>query len=470
MKAVAALKKLFYPEYLVNPSLLLGELPSARVAYKTSVSTAWPAISETFFIALISMLDTVMVGSVGPYAIAAVGLATQPRFLALALILSLNVAVTSICARRRGEGNQEGAVRCLKQSLILCAIISIITSTLALMFSRDLLIFAGAQPDTIEASKEFFDIILMGLPINAITMTISAAQRGVGQTRVSLYINITASAVNLALNYVLIGGNLGFPRLGVRGAAIATVIGMACGTVIGILSIANHNSYLFVFTRDNWRFEREIIASIKKVALGSFGEQVCMRIGFFSYSIIIANLGTVVFAAHQILMSILSLSFSLGEGFGIAATTLVGQNLGSKRQDLSLIYGKVCQRMSFLTCIAMFFVFIFGGTPLVRLFTSEPSILDACRPIYIIMGIIVIAQSSQMIFGGCLRGAGDTRYTAVVSLISIVGLRPLFTLLLAYPLGFGLIGAWLALVFDQYLRLFLTMRRFSSGKWMNIKL
>lgn len=464
------LKRLFAPEYLVKPSLLKGELPTAGDAYKTSFGTAWPSISETFLIALMSMMDTVMVGSVGPDAIASVGLVTQPRFLALALIFSLNVAVASICARRRGENNQEGAIRCLKQSLVLNVILSVVTTFIMLAFSRELLLFAGAQADTIENAKIYFDIILIGMPISAITMTISSAQRGTGNTRISMYINMTMNVVNLLLNYLLIGGEFGFPRLEVKGAAIATLISSVVGLVIALASVSSPDKFLFVFSREGWVFDKQTLSSISFVASGSFAEQIFMRIGFFTYAIIVARLGTLAFAAHQILMNILSLSFSLGEGFGIAATSLVGRNLGAKRPDLSIVYGKICQRISFLTCIIVFFVFIFLGKPMVLIFSTNSTIIEICSPIFIVMGIIVFAQSSQMIFSGCLRGAGDTRYIAAISLVTIVILRPLLAWFLAYQLGFGLLGAWMGLFVDQYLRLFFTMRRFSSGKWTEIEL
>lgn len=463
------LRRLTAPEFLVRPELVCGPLPATKEAYSTAFGTAWASIAETFLIALISIADTVMVGVIGPHAIAAVGLVTQPRFIVLSLILSLNVAVTSICARRKGENDPEGATDCLKQALILSLVISVAVSAIALCFSRELLTFAGAQPDTIGPAMDYFNVLLKGTPANALLLTISAAQRGIGQTRVSMIINMASNATNLVFNYLLIGGNLGFPRMETRGAAIATVIGFSVGLLLAVLSIAHRRSFLYVFTREGWRFDSRTLRSVWRVASGSFGEQICMRIGFFSYSIICARLGTVLFAAHHIFMNILSLSFSLGEGFGIAATSLVGQNLGAKRPDLSIIYGKVCQRMSLATCVLMFFVFIFGGRGLTQLFTGDERILALTGSIMWVMGAVVIAQSSQMIMLGCLRGAGDTFYTAVVSLICIVLLRPAASWALAYPAGLGLLGVWLGLVADQYMRLWLTMRRFSSGKWMTIK-
>lgn len=421
--------------------------------------------------ALISIADTIMVGVVGPHAIAAVGLVTQPRFIVLTLIMALNMAVTCITARRRGENDQEGAVRCLKQSLILSLGLSVVLSVVAYLARRPLLYFAGAQDDTIALSLEYFEFVLIGTPICALLMTISAAQRGIGQTKISMVINMVANAVCLVANYLLIGGRMGFPALGVRGAGVALLIGWSCGLVIAVLSLIDRRGFLCIFTKGvSWKFDRETLSAMYKVSSGSFVEQICLRIGFLSYAKIVAGLGTMMFATHQILMNILSLSFSVGDGLGIAASALVGISLGERRPDLSIMYGKVCQRMSFVTCSVLFLLFTFQGRNMIHAFTTEPEIITTGAMIMPMLGIILFGQASQMILMGSLRGAGDTKYTAIVSLICVMILRPGLSYILIHPVGWGLIGAWIGLFVDQYLRLVLTARRFSSGKWMNISL
>ena len=465
-----AVRRFFEPQYMVKDSLKRGEMPGIREAYSRALETAGASTAEAFLIALISMMDTVMVGVLGPHAIAAVGLVTQPRFIVLTPIIALNIAVTSVCARRRGQNDEEGAARCLKQSIILSIGISTLLSVVALLFSRDILLMAGAQPDTIEMANQYFLIILLGTPAYSLSITICAAQRGIGQTRVSMRVNIVANLINICLNYLLIGGNWGFPRLGVRGAAIATVVGWGCSLVLAVLSLSHKDRFLFIFSRGGWRFDRETFSSLYRVTSGSFVEQICMRIGFVMTSVLVANLGTIMFAANQILLNILSLSFSCGEGLSIAAASLVGRSLGEKRPDLSIMYGKVCQRMAIILSVLIFLIFAFFGTSMVAIFTDEQAILDISRIIMILMGFIVFGQTSQLIFMGALRGAGDTRYTAIVSMLSIMLLRPTLTYLFAFPLAWGLVGAWFALIADQYLRLALTHVRFSSGKWLSIQL
>ncbi|MDL2232421.1 MATE family efflux transporter [Ruminococcaceae bacterium OttesenSCG-928-L11] len=468
--AAHILRKIYAPEFMVRKELQRGEIPSTREAYTTALGVAWASILETFLISLISMADTIMVSSVGDAAIAAVGLCTQPRFIVMSLVSSMNVAITSIAARRKGERDPDGAVSCLKQGLILCFGLSLVISALFYPFAERFLWFSGAQDDTIGLATDYFRILLIGIPINCLSLTISAAQRGIGNTRASMNINLCSNIVNLVFNYFLIGGKLGFPALGVSGAAWATVIGWVVGLGVAVASVLHRGAYLNVWSREGWRFDKRTLGAMYKVASGSFLEQICMRVGFFTYAKIIAGLGTTLFAAHQIVMNIMNLSFCFGEGFGIASSSLVGQNLGAKRPDLSIVYGKVCQRMSLITSSILFLVLTLFGRQMLTLFTKDDEIISVGSTIMVIAGVILFGQASQMIIMGSLRGAGDTKYTAVVSLICIMILRPGVAYLMAYPLGFGLIGAWISFLLDQYLRLLLTYIRFSSGRWMKIQL
>lgn len=150
--------------------------------------------------------------------------------------------------------------------------------------------------------------------------------------------------------------------------------------------------------------------------------------------------------------------------------SLVGQSLGEKRPDLAKVYGGFCQRLGFLCSAAVAFVYVVFGRDVFRLFSADPEILDYGAMIMDFVAVIVFLQISQVIYSGCLRGGGDTRFVALVSLISVACIRPLSGWLFVYPLGMGLFGAWLGLAIDQLLRLLLTMWRFKHDKWLKIKI
>ena len=199
-------------------------------------------------------------------------------------------------------------------------------------------------------------------------------------------------------------------------------------------------------------------------------EQLCMRIGFLAYTKMITNLGTVAFATHQICMNILNMTFSLGDGMGMASSSLVGRNLGAKRSDLSIIYGKTAQRISLIISAFLIFIYVVFGSTLVGLFSNDSSIIALGSQIMLIVAIVCPLQISQVIISGSLRGAGDTHFVARTSFISILIIRPIITFILCYGLGLGLIGAWVALLVDQFIRLILNIVRFSEGKWIYVKI
>lgn len=464
------LSRLISCQYMIKPSAKIGDIPPTAEIYSSMFHVAWPSALEAVLVAMISSVDTMMVGGLGPGAIAAVGITNQPRFIILSMILSLNVGVTAIVARRRGENDQEGANRCLRQSLIISAGLSLLLSAFGFIFSDQIMAFAGAQSDIIDQASLYFRIIMVGIFFNAVNLTVNAAQRGIGNTKISMKTNIVANGVNVVFNYLLINGNFGFPRLEVAGAAIATVLGNIVALCMAIASIIGKDKFLHITIRADWSFDKNTVSGIVKVGSSAMVEQVFLRIGFFVYAKIIAGLGTDAFATHQIASNIMSLSFSFGDGLSIAASSLVGQQLGAKRPDMATIYGKVGQRMASAISCVIFFVFLFGGGWLFSLFTNDADIIKVGAVIMIIGAITNFAQTSQVVISGCLRGAGDVFFTAITSLISVTIIRPLLTWLFCYPLGWGVIGAWFGFLIDQSMRLILNAMRFSTGKWTKIKL
>lgn len=199
-----------------------------------AVHMAWPSVVESFFVAFVGMVDSMMVSKLGSYAVAAVGLTTQPKFVGLAMFIAINVAVSALVARRKGQDDRADANRVLMTALLFVLFSGAIVSVLCVAFAEPIIRFAGSESDTHDSAVEYFRIIMGCILFNIITLVINAAQRGSGNTKISMRTNLTSNVVNVIGNYLLINGNLGFPALGVRGAAIATVIGsaVACGMAV----------------------------------------------------------------------------------------------------------------------------------------------------------------------------------------------------------------------------------------------
>jgi putative MATE family efflux protein len=386
----------------------------------------------------------------------------------MSVFFALNVAVTAIVSRRKGEGNQAEARLCLRQSLLIEVVLAVVMSVLAVVLAGPMMWLAGANADTMRASTEYFELLGMGLAFQVMSGTICAAQRGIGNTRVTMNVNIAANIVNVLFNFLLIEGRFGFPRLEVRGAGIATIIATGVGFALAVFSLLGKDSYLRITLKDSWKPDKVMLKSIFKITSGSMAEQVAFRVGFFSYARVVAELGTNAFAAHQIAMQLMGLSFTFADGIGAAATSLVGQNLGKKRPDLSIMYGKIGQRMALSIAAVLSIAAFYGRFFFASLFTPDADIIRVTAGLIVILACILPAQTSQLVMAGSLRGAGDTRYVAMTMLVTVALIRPLVSILLIYVFGMGLTGAWLAIVADQLMRLVMLFSRFSRGKWINI--
>lgn len=292
-----------------------GEIPSDKAILKRTLTVAWPSIVESFLVALVGFIDTIMVSGLGSAAIAAVGLTTQPKFIGLAFFISLNVAISAIVAHRKGEGDRESANRVLMQALIITLAMTVVISIIAVVFADPIITLAGANADTQQDAADYFRIIMGGMIFNVISLCINAAQRGCGNTKIAMRTNIVSNLVNVVFNYFLLKV-FGFPALGVKGAAIASVIGTVIAMFMSIFSVMHRDGYLSFrhITRNEIRFDRRSIRSIINIGSSTLAEQIFLRIGFLTFTIVVANLGTTAFAAHQVGMNIMSLSFSFGDG------------------------------------------------------------------------------------------------------------------------------------------------------------
>lgn len=172
--------------------------------YKRSMEIAWPAVFESFFIALAGMIDTFMISGLGPSAVAAVGLTTQPKFLAFTIFFAITSAISALVARRQGEENRLKANQTLVTALIISIIFAILITVIMIFFTDPILKFAGSAEDTHQMAKDYFIVIMLGNIFNAIAWSINAAHRGAGDTHTAFITNVVASIVNIIFNYLLI--------------------------------------------------------------------------------------------------------------------------------------------------------------------------------------------------------------------------------------------------------------------------
>lgn len=439
---------------------------------KRTISMAWPSVLESFFIAVAALIDTLMVSSLGAKAIAAIGLTTQPKFIAFSLFFAINVSVSALVARRRGEGDKKKANETLVTALILSLVLVAIISTLMVYFTPQIIRIAGSSAETHDMGVTYLKIIMGGMVFNIISMTINAAQRGSGNTKIAFTTNVVSSIVNIIFNYLLIGGNFGFPALGVKGAALATVLGTVVASIMSIFSLFRKKSYVSfpLIVKEKIKFSKDITKHISNLGINIFLENLAARVGFLITALTAARLGTDQFAAHNVGMNILSLSFAFGDGMQVAAVALTGNALGAGKKDVAIKYGNICQDIGLIISAIISVILIIFRKSIFRIFFDDKNIIEMGSIIIYFMIVIVLSQIIQVIYGGCLRAAGDVKYTLLVSLLSISIIRSASTLIFVHVLKWGIAGIWGGILSDQTARFVLLRNRFKKGKWVDIKI
>lgn len=439
---------------------------------KNTVQMAWPAIIESFCVAFAGLVDSYMVSSLGAASVAAVGLTTQPKFIGLSMFFAVNVAVSALVARRNGEGNKRSANNIAITAFAFVIFAAFVISMLFVVFAPQIIDWCGSTPETHNGAVLYLRIIMGGMIFNCIQMCVNAAQRGAGNTRITMRTNLTSNILNIFANYLLINGHLGFPALGIKGAALATVFGTVVACVMSLWSVRREEGFVSIpyMVQEKIRPSLAAMKNLVHVGYSIFFEQLLMRVGFMLTAIMAAKQGTAAMAAHQVGMNIMGLSFSFGDGLQAAAVALIGKSLGAGSPELARKYGKSCRNMGLLISMVLAAVYFFGARGLYSLFFAEEDIVEVGIRIMYVIIFVVLFQVSQVIYMGCLRGAGDTLYTAIASTISVTIIRTAASYFFGYVLQWGIIGIWFGVLADQMARFIFASIRFKAGKWVNIKI
>ncbi|MDD3704807.1 MAG: MATE family efflux transporter [Clostridiaceae bacterium] len=440
------------------------------------IRIAWPVLAELLLGSLFGMVDMMMLGRMSDNAlaaasVAAVGMTNQPLFIGLSLVQALNVGGTAMIARYFGAKQNDRIETVLKHVMLLSMLLlAIPLSILGLVFTDSIMTLMGAQADTLQIGRSYFKIIMIGFVFQSFNMAISAALRGVGETKVPMMINLRCNFLNVFGNAVLIYGLLGFPRLGITGAGISTALSNVVASILIFIYILRGKSIVRLNIKNPFKINKRILYNLFKIGIPASFEQLLLRIGIFLFVRIVADLGTVIYAAHQIALSILSLSFQPGQAFGIAASSLVGMSLGAGKFEMAEEYAKRTRKFGSIISTFMGIIFFFFGPQLVGLYSADPMIINNSSVVLKIIAVVQPFQSSQFILAGALRGAGDTFWPLVATFTGVLVIRVVLAYAFVSVLGYGLVGAWIAVLIDQFVRWLFVYFRFRTGKWKYIKI
>ncbi len=467
--------RLFSTSTLLPESKRLGDIPGTRHAYSEAFRLAWPLILSSLLVTLASAIDTMMVGSLGTIAIAAIGIANPIRTLIVNCYIALEGGIAVIIARRVGEGAYDEANEVLRQGFLLVMALSAILIPPMFIFGKKLILLCGAHPEHFPDALNYYYIWLGGVFIWSFASIANSALRSQGNMRPVMFSTVFSHCINIILNYILINGKLGFPALGVTGAAIATTISFFFQAGISLFFIIGKKRKLHITFKNKLHFDSFTVKSAIKIGFATFTTSLCL---FFSSAImvrIINSLGDAsAYAAWQIVSTLHGVLLCIANGFYGAVSTLIGQNLGKKRPDLAVLYFRICMLLAGLSCIIYFIAGVFFGDTLAGLYipdrVSDAATFRSVVRMLKIIGVTSILDISVTVYSGALTGAGDARFTSFATILTTMLIRTAAAYFLCKIPSVGIVGAWCAVIIDQAVRVILYIVRFRRGKWMQIRL
>ncbi len=403
---------------------------------------AVPAIVESLFNTFSSMIDSRMISRVGTKAIAAISVTNQPRLFVYCVFFAMNTALSALVAHAVGAKDQRRANGLLVTAMWLTVAASLALGALCSAFAWPIMQVCSGQADTMELSVSYFRILMLFTVFNTAFMLINAALRGCGCTKVTMQTNVASTLVHIGLNYLIIEGRFGFPRLGVMGAAISTVVGYVVALGISLYKLGDAGQFvnLRYIMAERVRATREAARELYDLWKNICLENLLTRVGYLLASIMTARTGSLDTSIYHVTLNLMNVNFAIGDGLQVASVALVGKSVG--KGDVSDV--RMYTRTIFLAGMGCSFVlallYAAGGNFYYGLFSDEAEfVARGC-----IAGFIVAAmtpfQVPQIIFNGVLKCMDCARQTLYITVFTVTFLNVALDYLLCFVLGFGLWG------------------------------
>lgn len=435
---------------------------------KTIIVFAWPIVAELMLMSLLNIVNLSMVGHLGAYALSSVGLTNQPVYISNAVFQSLNVGATALVARFIGAKEYRQAKAVVIQTMLMAVILGGILALFGFIFAKPIVVFLGAQTDTVGPASMYMRYMAIGMLFQSLPIAVTSILRGAGESKIPMRYNIISNIVNAGAGFILIYGFWFMPSLGLQGAALATTLAKLTACAMALFALFRTHLPVAISLRDSFHLDFSVIKRIMNIGISAAGEQLAMRLGFLLYAKIVAGLGTVAFAAHQVCLSITQLVSNAINGLSAAASSFTGRHLGAEKPELAEEYCRQIIRIGLIISLSVGSLFLTAGGPIARIYTSDAGVISLVILVLRIAILIIIPQNYLSIVAGCLRGAGDTRWPLVTAIVGMVFARVSLAALFVIVFHWGLGGAWFAAVCDQSIRSVLIYYRFKTGKWKRI--
>jgi putative MATE family efflux protein len=427
-----------------------------------------PMMLEMALESVFAVVDVFFVSTLGPSAIATVGLTESVLTLVYAVSIGLTMGTTALVARRIGEKDPRGAADAAVQSIVVGLAASIPFSLAGIFFARDILRLMGADAWSLEHGWRFTAWMLGGNVVIMLIFINNAIFRGAGDAAIAMRVLWLSNGINLVLDPSLIRGWGPFPRLGVEGAGVATTIGRGTGVIVQLFVLFRGAKHIRIL-RDQVRLHTEVMGTLVRTSLGGIGQFIIQTSSWIGLVRIASAFGSEVVAGYTIAVRIFVFTLLPAWGLSNAAATLVGQNLGAKQPERAerSVWLTGWLNMTFLGVVSL--AYIFFNEPLMRIFTAEPGVVAAGAECMRIVSYGYLIYAWGQVMPQAFNGAGDTMTPTKINFFCFWLLEIPLAWFLALHLGLGQKGVWWSIVAAELAAGVAGIVLFRRGGWKTVK-
>lgn len=425
-----------------------------------------PIIIEQLLSSLMGTADTMMVSNIGSAAISAVSLVDSINILVIQALSALAAGGAILCSQYLGSNNKKEANYSAQQVIFVMVFLSVILSAFCLIFRDPLLslIFGKIEADVMSNSQIYFLLTLLSFPFIAIYDAGASIMRAQNNSRNPMIISVISNFLNIGGNAILI---FGF-GLGVRGAAISTLVSRIFCAVVVMWQLRNNNAPICITNYFSIRPDWSLIKKILFIGIPSGIENSMFQFGKLAIQSTVSTLGTVAIAAQAMTNILENLNGIAAIGIGIGLMTVVGQCLGAGRKDEAIYYIKKLSWLAEAVVIASCLLVFVLTKPITILAGMEPASAKLCLSMITFITIVKpISWVISFIPGYGMRAAGDVKFSMITSCCTMWLCRVSLCVYLCRVWGFGPIAVWIGMFSDWTLRAIVFGIRFHSRKWLN---
>jgi len=441
----------------------MNSLAQKPLTIATMTQLAAPAIGQLLLQQLVILVDLAMLGHYSTTALAAIRLTHAIHWCLYEIASAFAVGSMALVGQAIGAHNHQQAAAVTRVSLWLALGLGLGISALSLLGLEPLLILFPVDPTTVGATAQtYLSLVLAAMPLHLLAIVAAVILQATGDTRTPFLVGILANGVNLLVNYSLIFGRWGAPELGIRGAAIGTVLAMGVNAAILVGLLLQGTPQLNL---RGWGGEGEALSSLGRISLPALSERIFRSAGYLGFTGILASLGDQAMAAHGAILGVEEIAYEVAEGYSIAAATIVAQALGARNYQRADRGVQIATLTAIFSLGAIGVLFCLIPKTLLSIVSNDPAVLAAAFPSIYLAGLAQPIMAASIVLEQVLRSAGRTQTAFYVSLLGWVIVRVSLTSLFVFGLGWGLPGIWLGSLGDWLARVVALGLIFRQSNW-----